>query len=288
LFHYTTIRGLRGIVQTKQIWATDARFLNDWSEIDYVATVADRLIDIRRHTAPERINDLRELQNILTTWRRTHSRPGGIYVCSLSENGNQLSQWRGYCPNGGGVSIEFDSVELHTSMFPRGIITVKISYEKSYQEQVVDGLLDYLLYGNVPDAYAGASRAESANEEFAQLLSFLAPALKHPGFAEEAEWRLIYSTQFSKLFRIMSDSVPGLIPSPPPILKTEYREAPRMLVPYVALPLTDENLPLSFASVILGPSMEANLLEETVKGYLASTEVQVGSITSSGIPLRMP
>jgi hypothetical protein len=33
LFHYATISGLRGIIKSKSLWATDARFLNDLSSI---------------------------------------------------------------------------------------------------------------------------------------------------------------------------------------------------------------------------------------------------------------
>ena len=35
LFHYTTPIGLLGISQSKQIWATDLRFLNDKKEFQH-------------------------------------------------------------------------------------------------------------------------------------------------------------------------------------------------------------------------------------------------------------
>jgi hypothetical protein len=85
----------------------------------------------------------------------------------------------------------------------------------------------------------------------------------------------------------MSDSLPDSIPSALPVLQTKYRDAPRMLAPYVDLPLTEPGIPLSFPSIILGPSMEAPLLEEVIKGYLSSVEVEVGNVKSSGIPLKI-
>jgi hypothetical protein len=36
----------------------------------------------------------------------------GIYIFSLSARENMLSQWRGYCPDGAGFSIGFDSRKL--------------------------------------------------------------------------------------------------------------------------------------------------------------------------------
>jgi hypothetical protein len=154
--------------------------------------VADDRLSLRRHEQPYNGDDLRALEETLDGWRRIQSRPCGVYICSLTENPNQLSQWRGYCPNGG-VSIGFDSNELHLSMVPRGVITAKVCYRREDQERIVDGILDYLLFDEVPEAYQDASRAESLQEEFHCLLSMGAPLFKHPGFMEEAEWRLIYS-----------------------------------------------------------------------------------------------
>jgi hypothetical protein len=289
LFHYTTIQGFRGIIGSKHLWASDARFLNDWSEIRYVASIIEPALDMRRHVEPRRVDEIRKLQTALDGWTHAHHRHPGIYVCSLSENGNQLSQWRAYCPNGGGVSIGFDSVELHTSMFRRGVITVKVCYDLELQKRIVEGLLDHLLYGEIEDAYMGASRTESLVEEFRQLLSIIGPVLKHPGFGEEAEWRLVYSADaYFSVFRYIAGEQPGLLPSPSPVLRTEYREKNQQLIPYVSVPLTAlEEDALTLHSVTLGPSAEPKLFEETIKKYLRWAEVSVQSITSSQIPLRV-
>jgi Protein of unknown function (DUF2971) len=288
LFHYTSLKGFRGVIDSKHLWATDTRFLNDWSEVRYIASIVNRLLDLRRQMKPERADELTVLRTALDGWTQAHSKHKGIYVCSLSENGNQLSQWRAYCPNGGGVTIGFDSVELHTSMLPRGVITVKVCYEVEQQERIVGELLDYLLYGEIPLAHMGASRTESLQEEFLLLLSMTGPVLKHPGFSEEAEWRLIYS-EYSPIFRHIAGVRPGLLIDPLPALRTEYREKNQQLIPYVSLPLTGRGGDaLSFDSVILGPSAEPALFAQTMRGYLRSAGVAVRSIISSGIPLRVP
>ncbi|MFC5862166.1 DUF2971 domain-containing protein [Acidicapsa dinghuensis] len=290
LFHYTTIAGLRGIIESRTMWATDARFLNDWSEVRYIASIAGSSLERRRDLEPERGDDLRALHAGLNRWVQSHYRSHGVYVCSLSENGNQLSQWRGYCPDGGGVSIGFDSVDLHTSLFLHGVVTVKVCYEAVRQQQIVDGILDHLLHDEISEAYMGAGRLESMQEEFLQLLSMSAPLLKHPGFKEEAEWRLIYSTPtYLPVFRHIAGKYPDVFENPPSPLKTEYRVKDQRLIPYVSLPLTGNSQDqMAFDSVILGPSAEPELFEETMKGYLRSAEVVIQSMTSSGIPLRVP
>jgi len=34
------------------------------------------------------------------------------FICSFSQKGDQLSQWRAYCPSGNGISIGFNSIVL--------------------------------------------------------------------------------------------------------------------------------------------------------------------------------
>ena len=35
-----------------------------------------------------------------------------IFICSFSRNDDQLSQWRGYCPDGNGFCIGFNTKDL--------------------------------------------------------------------------------------------------------------------------------------------------------------------------------
>src|SRR6516164_4036522 len=39
LYHYTTAQGLLGIMESNRLWATNVRFLNDPSEIDYAICI---------------------------------------------------------------------------------------------------------------------------------------------------------------------------------------------------------------------------------------------------------
>jgi len=43
LYHYTNADGARGIVTSQTMWGTDARYLNDTSELSYVNTVVHLL-----------------------------------------------------------------------------------------------------------------------------------------------------------------------------------------------------------------------------------------------------
>ena len=168
---------------------------------------------------------------------------------------------------------------------------MKVVYDLARQENVVEGVLDYVLSDEVPLLYTGASRIESAKGALVEMLACLAPVLKHPAFEEEAEWRLIYSKQYSSIFSYMRGVEPNLFQNPFPVLKAEYREARRMLVPYVALPLTGNDLPLQLVSVVVGPSPDEALSVETVTAFLQTTGTQVGDSqtfknTFEGLVLR--
>ena len=40
LYHYTTPEGLKGILQSGKLWATEVRYMNDASELDYALEFA--------------------------------------------------------------------------------------------------------------------------------------------------------------------------------------------------------------------------------------------------------
>lgn len=45
LFHYTTAEGLKGIVETNELWASSAYFLNDSAEVTYGYGVLRQVLD---------------------------------------------------------------------------------------------------------------------------------------------------------------------------------------------------------------------------------------------------
>src|SRR4051812_23543549 len=101
LCHYTNGQGFLGIVGSREFWATHIYYLNDHTEYQYAYERTQGLI--------ERITVLRELaaqapelhsaiMGGLRPYRR--GRPVAIFVVSLTENWDDLSQWRGYTSPG--------------------------------------------------------------------------------------------------------------------------------------------------------------------------------------------
>jgi hypothetical protein len=103
LYHYTSQAGLLGILKSRGVWATDTRFLNDATEIVHTLSVARGMankmfMDDEYRAAFGSLlgKALYEIEN------------RAVFVTSLSEKPDLLSQWRGYCPGGAGVCVGFD------------------------------------------------------------------------------------------------------------------------------------------------------------------------------------
>lgn len=106
VYHYTDAAGFKGIIESQEIWATSIYYLNDWTEFyhgrDAFVQGANALLKSK-----EAEGAAREVLLVLS-----NSRPQ-MFVCSFSgaRDGDDLSQWRAYCPKGG-YAIGFPVAEL--------------------------------------------------------------------------------------------------------------------------------------------------------------------------------
>jgi hypothetical protein len=98
LWHYTSFSGFHGIVTSKAIWATEYRFLNDREEFLHAKVLADRLVDEEPEFIGNRFparDTLRKSAGIAFNTGHMHGERLRVMVASFTEEGDQLSQWRG-------------------------------------------------------------------------------------------------------------------------------------------------------------------------------------------------
>ena len=115
LFHYTTAAGLISILESRTLWASSMRHLNDPRELVYA-------IEIVKEELARRSNGLEDLygslgwspdqgaQNLLKQLDKFTA--STLYVTSFSEHKDVLSQWRAYCRDGNGYAIGFKPASL--------------------------------------------------------------------------------------------------------------------------------------------------------------------------------
>jgi hypothetical protein len=132
LFHYTTVEGLKGIIESNSLWATSAYHLNDSSEIEYgchlVTDILDEWVKANQQPGTAPTIPLLALDLVKDSFGQPFSRVGrhvGIYVSCFCDNGNLLSQWRAYGQSGG-YSIGMLASGLEITMSAPGLFATRL------------------------------------------------------------------------------------------------------------------------------------------------------------------
>jgi hypothetical protein len=162
LYHYTTLDGARQILETRKLWASSIRHLNDSSELQYAIDLALKVFPIAAFSDFERRFWLDDL------------RGGTSYVASFSVHRDQLSQWRGYGGSACGIALGFDAEYIKGTLSPLGYRLEPCIYDPEEQRRLFE-------------SSGGSASAQAA----AHAIVDLAPRMKQPKFSEEGEWRVI-------------------------------------------------------------------------------------------------
>jgi hypothetical protein len=191
LYHYTDLAGLKGIIQSEALWATEISQLNDTTEISYSRELLCRIAD-RFHASSASEYALHLAKQAATGMATAPNNPR-MFVASLTDDGDNLSQWRGYATQGHGLAIGFDRNVLETSALAQGYTMVPIIYDESEQEQHFAKALSEIV--EIIDGWGADPRhAPSPIEQVLSLglgLTLAAMFIKNPYFRDEREWRLV-------------------------------------------------------------------------------------------------
>lgn len=259
LYHYTSIHGVEGILNTKSIWATQLHFMNDSTEwlyaLDLVRENLEDTIALPPDTSwwkfvEEAKESLRRIEGI------------EICVCSFSEVSNQLSQWRAY----GGYEIAFDTTELGI-IFDRYAFQLKpCIYNLEEQRRIIDNIVRPVVAER--DLVVGVSVADAGVNELqfrlVQQLAAVAPVLKHPDFKEEKEWRA---------FGIVHPDDPHM----------GYHIRGTVIVPHCKLELKAGASPTPLRGIKVGPHPHQSLAVQGLKIFTRHSQI---GVTASSTPFR--
>lgn len=274
LYHYTTIGGLMGILDGEKphIRASDAQFLNDAKEIEFGLDLVQELlrdgVHTRRNSPPvpggrqgaEREIVLNEAEKLADDLGVYETFPP-VYVVSLSDDGDMLSQWRAY--GALGYCIEFDRAQLEAATHARPChgalnelrrVLYGVDARDDIRRNLIEPLLNNVIDGKDPGPYK--------NEEGGRLLARAVAWSKHDAFREEQEWRI----------GIQSPSTEFV----------EYREHDNGPVPYVTIPL-ERN---AVTAVTVGPSPHKEIRARAVRRWLDGTGYHQVKVRQSIAPYR--
>jgi hypothetical protein len=275
LFHYTSIEGLMGVVNSKSLWASEVRYLNDAAELHHFGSLANQ--QILQAQSTNQNSDEREILSQFGEWLKERLSSGPlVFVSSLTENGNLLSQWRGYCSHGKGVSLGFNPIELAKAAKESHFSLGRCVYEPERQNEVVAEVISIALKGAMASGPALPSVShptQSYHSVFNALcgeILRIASLLKHPAFSEESEWRAV-SPAFSNYVSA-------------PIC---YRNGKSMLVPYIHFKLPTHNQLLNVPEIVVGPTPTPNLSLNSISQYISkNTSNSPTRVSACLIPYR--
>jgi hypothetical protein len=274
LYHYTTLNGLKGIVESKSLWLTKAAYLNDSSELKLAIHLFQHHAELfanRYSTShPDYAKLLKKAAFQLDSFRNTN-----ICLASFCEDGDLLSQWRGYTNSGTGVALGFSGIALERINTSGWGMLLRCIYGTEQHVQVIHDLIKALIDSyEVCKKNCSTDKLESVAEDligyFSTTFLRVAPVLKNKHFAEEKEWRIVTLPQ-----KITDPKFHSMISND------------RVSQYYVYNMQPAESGQHDFLNkMVLGPAPDTELLSDAIWTLCFKQEVGLKSLEYSRIPFR--
>ena len=283
LYHYTSQAGLLGMQRFKKLWFSHINYLNDSQEFYYSL---DRIEQAILELYGQKIFD--DLKEFIP--KRDKIYP--VFVFSLSERKDSLSQWRGYCPNGG-YSVSFDPDFLHQLITVDNLVIARCRYEEGEQMDFIKKF----IFEEIIKVYVREKDERGENRKWhlkkgvlpypliSNILKF-APFIKHPKFKDEKEWRMVDNNYF--LFPVPDLRDPStqyqIAENKSYLSNLKFREGKSGIVPYLELGrINSEKNQNIFSEIFIGPTPNKEL---SIKACRMLVQNDSLNISASEIPYR--
>lgn len=283
---YTRAESAIKMLRSKSVWMRKAQWMNDYREIEHgwqslLRTYRETKAGERFKTAMDAAHTgiSKEITDNFDPWVEEYRL--NTFVTSISEHepdedqNGRLSMWRAYGGNSG-VAMVVNSTPFMTASDALGAYSSPVAYFSQAQ---------------VESHFDGIASAIESNVEFIRSIPrpqivgmvhesyrFGMICCKHPGFAEEREWRIVYNPQRDQK----------------KVLKKSIEFINGIAQPVYSLPLQNihgyANLEVAsiLDRVIIGPTQFPGALLEAFRSELAAAGVANpdSKVVFSDIPLR--
>ena len=261
LYHYTDSSSLMGIINNNVLWSTNINFLNDTTEYTHGLELAEDILNEKKNSENLiKIDALRlSLKQILHC---------NIFITSLSEKGDLLSQWRSYGQGTNGVSIGFSKENLEKKVNNNSEKKlIKCIYDKDEKKRILTEIIDKALSLDFnTNAFISDNAPRAINPNFQHDMMFAAASFKDDSFDEEIEWRLITLLSHKDVSRV------------------KFRVGKSAIIPYIEYKLGQINDYLS--EIIIGPTPNKKSAERGLMLFLGQKKILVFSDSMVGTPIN--
>jgi Protein of unknown function (DUF2971) len=257
LYHYTSLGSALKIMESKSVWASEIRYLNDAEEFKYAADKVRSLLNLEVEKATS--NSLKRLIPLFGSVLDDvfgEAKSPGTCIFSLSEEGDLLSQWRGYCPPEGGIAMGLKATALKQLLAASNsppLCLLRCIYDDVHHEALLKPVLDSLI-SELDERVIKAESQEAHDKAiiraafiFTVRFVWIASIIKNGAFKEEKEWRIVSRCSDEHL---------------------KFRAGRSMLIPYYPLSLESDSVSFPISKLIVGPSPHQKLSQNSLTGYL--------------------
>ena len=190
LYHYTSVTGIVGILEQKEIWATEIHFFDDKSEIVYFKRQIDVWADLLANNSSIVANRIESDFLVKLGHRVLHERRPGVCVASFSTDDNSLSLWRQYGNATESYCIGLSGNSLEQAADSQDCILGSCNYDEDLSSEIVQEILVSLLVQFRVSGYDEDEKCRLQDELSNMVLQY-GPFLKRPSFDVEKEWRIV-------------------------------------------------------------------------------------------------
>jgi hypothetical protein len=263
------------ITDTGELWASEARFLNDSTEYEHARAYIRGMLEDRVDKSALLYRVKEDLPII-----DRRSDEYDVFLASFSSDGDSLPQWRGYCSAGHGVAIGFNpdaltSGDVEISKGFRPIPDDEPALERSLLKCVYTDEEKKKLIGDNLDSYLDVVMDKHPHLGPKQGATFLLstvqmcrPLFKNERFKEEQEWRLVVNCYH--------DQEP----------KRHFRIWGSTAVPFIKIDVRKKHRHDFVKEVVIGPCSNEELAIRGVDRLLASRGLGKGKVRKSNVPYR--
>ncbi len=288
--HYTSAENAFRILNGKEIWMRNTRCMNDYSEINHGIDCLNKYLndEKRRKAFVDAVNlaspgaaeeALRRFEYHLNSIRLD------TYITCISEHDvekedrhGRLSMWRAYGTGGAGAAIVLKPTPFFMENDNIGAFSSPVIYADDVRlSQIMDDSISSIRRNRYELSYVDKNVVMGSI--FSMLYS-LCVCVKHPGFREEREWRIIFNPILDKSSIIKMDLavIKGI---PQKVCRFPFSNNPDLGI--TGIDLTD-----FFDKVIIGPSNYPTAIYDAIVACVDAAGIRGGDsrVQFSGIPLR--
>lgn len=210
--HYTNAETAISIIKNKKIWMRNATCMNDFSEVQYglnclrnaySSTIGEKFKHVLDGIFP---NISHEIEQLFAGWVPQFQFE--TYLTCVSEHYSdedflgRLSMWRAYGKTSGIALVVKNEALLSTSDALKAYSNPVAYLDANGVAQQLNKISDNIILNRELISVVGR---EHIKQLCFNAFKFAILSIKHPGFKEEQEWRIIYTPSMDKSLYIEKD-----------------------------------------------------------------------------------